>query len=182
MFEVGKRRAAARLRRVLPPHLLPDERVRVIAVAGGDHRSIRYWAPLAAIAGFAIWGLTRPHDRLLWWAFLLVAVWFVWMLQLSQVRWLVLTDRRFLVLKVPMPSGKGLDVERADSLRSDAIAGHFSGVLGRGFVYRTVGGRLIRFRIYSYYLPELAKMIELLRPAQPPPERPDLGTTTRQDD
>lgn len=178
MFEAGKRRTHARILKLLPPHLLPDERVRVLALAGGDFRTLRYWLPLAAIGGFAAWSLTRPEEPVVYWGVLLVVVWFLFLVQLRNVRWIVLTDRRFLVLRAPMPSGKGFEVERADPIRGDALAGHYSGLVGRGFVYRTVGGRRLRYRIYSHYLPELAEIVEALRPAAPPPERPDVASSS----
>jgi hypothetical protein len=169
VFEARKRRTLARTMKLLPPHLLPGEQVRLVGLAVANDRSLGYWLPIAAVASFAVWAVTRPDQSFILYGVLLVILWFVTLLQALHVRWVVVTDRRFLVLKMNMPSGRGLDVERADALRSDSIVSRFSSVLGHGFVYRSIGGRHYRFRMHSQYLPELEDILDEIHPSEPPP-------------
>jgi hypothetical protein len=84
-------------------------------------------------------------------------------------------------------SGRALLVERADKIRHVAVVRTFSGVRGRGFVYRSIGGSVHRFRFQSEYLPELEEMLVALgvwrvdgvppTPLPPPPKPQDPSAT-----
>jgi hypothetical protein len=182
VFERQKGRIRRKLLGVLPPHLLPDERVLVALLATRTDRPLVHLVPVLAVAAFAGWAFTRPEQPVLasLVTFGLVAL-IVWLLAFARMfasRWLVLTDRRLLILRLD-PSKNRLEVERADALRVGSLAARTSSVLGRGFVYRTIGGATFRFRAHSQYLPELEELLAILDPAgsrpdvvEPPPPPP----------
>lgn len=176
MFEARKRRTRARLLKLLPPHLLPSEEVRILAFAVKNDLSVAYWLPIVFLGGFAIWAFAEGGQRVVY-ALLALTVG-ANLLTIANGRWIVVTDRRFLVLKMNAGSGRALLVERADPIRLGAVARTFSGVRGRGFVYRSIGGSHHRYRFQSEYLPELEEVVGAFgaRPRQidgvPPPLPP----------
>lgn len=178
VFEARKRRTRARVLKLLPPHLLPGEEVRVLAFSVKNDLSVAYWLPIALLGGFAIWAFAQAGQRVV---YLLLALLVVGanLLAIANGRWIVLTHGRFLVLKLNTSSGRRLLVERADPIRVGAVVRTFSGVRGRGFIYRSVGGSETRYRFISDYLPELEEVLGAFgaRPAwvddvRPPPLPP----------
>jgi hypothetical protein len=186
VFEARKRRVRSRFVKLLPPHLLPGEQMRILAFVVKNDLSVAYWLPIVLIGGFAIWAYLQAGQRV---AYPLLALLVVVanMLSIAHGRWIVLTDRRFLVLKMNARSGRALLVERADQIRHVTVVRTFSGVRGRGFVYRSIGGSVHRFRFQSEYLPELEEMLVALgvwrvdgvppTPLPPPPKPQDPSAT-----
>jgi hypothetical protein len=131
VFEARKRRTRARLLKLLPPHLLPDEEVRILAFAVKNDLSVAYWLPIVLLGVFAIWAFAQGGQRVVY-ALLALLIVGANLLTVANGRWIVLTDRRFLVLKMNSGSGRRLLVERADPIRLGAVARTFSGLRGRG--------------------------------------------------
>ena len=184
VFEARKRRTRARLLKLLPPHLLPDEEVRIVAFAVKNDLSVTYWLPIVLLGGFAIWAFAQGGQRVVY-ALLALLIVGANLLTVANGRWIVLTDRRFLVLKMNSGSGRRLLVERADPIRLGAVTRTFSGLRGRGFIYRSIGGSHHRLRFHSEYLPELEEVLGAfgVRPRRiddvpvPPPPPPPPGSS-----
>ncbi len=145
--------------------------------------SVAYWLPIVLLGGFAIWAFAQGGQRVVY-ALLALLIVGANLLTVANGRWIVLTDRRFLVLKMNSGSGRRLLVERADPIRFGAVARTFSGLRGRGFIYRSIGGSHHRFRFHSEYLPELEEVLGAfgVRPRRiddvpPPPLPPPPGSS-----
>ena len=138
MFEARKRRARARLLNFSLRTSFPT-RVRIVAFAVKNDLSVAYWLPIVLLGGFAIWAFAQGGQRVVY-ALLALLIVGANLLTVANGRWIVLTDRRFLVLKMNSGSVRRLLVERADPIRLGAVTRTFSGLRGRGFIYRSIGG------------------------------------------